>query len=173
MWFRKIQIFIPKRFVGQNDGILAPKLHIWHKLHHCWCGDAPEGIALPPISHTYGELWVQCSRWHTTFLYFSYFETERRRIAGQTLNLMAAVFGCFKMKSVLCCAVAQCPFNWGVGSAFHLMKIHISSLTFEWIMGWLGSSVTQFEGRLWVHSKTFPEHVFGWRTKANRWLLVH
>ena len=25
---------------------LAPKLHIWHKLHHCLCGDAPEGIAL-------------------------------------------------------------------------------------------------------------------------------
>ena len=23
-------------------------------------------------------------------------------------------------------AVAQCPYNWGVGSAFHLMKIHIS-----------------------------------------------
>ena len=22
-------------------------------------------------------------------------------------------------------AVAQCPYNWGVGSAFHLMKIHI------------------------------------------------
>ena len=22
-------------------------------------------------------------------------------------------------------AVAQCPYNWGVGSAFHPMKIHI------------------------------------------------
>ena len=39
-------------------------------------------------------------------------------------------------------AVAQCPYNWGVGSAFHRMKIHIQ---YEVQNSWIESFPFQVE----------------------------
>ena len=75
-------------------------------------------------------------------------KSKRRRHAGRTLNILmsvcliackcsfsssktqhactnANVYDCFTMQLVLCPKLGQCPYKWGVGSAFHRMKIHI------------------------------------------------
>ena len=53
---------------------------------------------------------------------------------------MAVLFHCFIMQFG---AVAQCPYNWGVGSAFHLTKIHI----FKYPVITTGKSGIQFKTR--------------------------
>ena len=60
-----------------------------------------------------------------------------KRHARQTLNFLVpdingrhvCVFGCFTMQSVLWRNALQCPYNWGVGSVFYPMKIHISVIS--------------------------------------------